>query len=28
VWNYLFNHPVDQTGPSVEPDPNCNMLPH
>ena len=28
VWNYLFNHPVDKTGPAVPVDTNCNMQPH
>jgi hypothetical protein len=23
VWRYLFNHPVDATGPAVPPDPDC-----
>jgi hypothetical protein len=23
VWQYLFNHPVDQTGPPTPADPNC-----
>ena len=24
VWRYLFNHPVDQVGAAVAPDPNCH----
>jgi hypothetical protein len=27
VWRYVFNHPVDQVGPAVPPDADCQMQP-
>jgi sugar lactone lactonase YvrE len=28
VWKYLFMHPVDEIGPAVPPDPDCDMARH